>query len=161
MNHLVYARRPRALAMLERARPKRVRVLRRSVPVVDVEALIGLKLQAIANEPSRRGLDELAMRAFLAARDHELDLDRWATIVGCSIVRQSSKSGFVNREGTDPRADARSPIVLSRFRRREELRSTCPVDDLDEFLAFLDELEEVFGPLPKPPRITRGSRFVL
>jgi hypothetical protein len=67
----------------------------------------------------------------------------------------------VNREDADPRANARAPIVGSRFRRREELRSTRPVDDLDEFLAFLDELEEVFGPVPKSPRITRGSRFVL
>jgi predicted nucleotidyltransferase len=73
---LVYARRPRALAMLERAQPKRVRILRRSVPVVDVEDLIGLKLQAIANEPSRRGLDEADIRALLAARGPELDLDR-------------------------------------------------------------------------------------
>jgi hypothetical protein len=62
--------------MLERAQPKRVRILRRSVPVVDVEALIGLKLQAIANEPSRRGLDEADIRALLAARGPELDLDR-------------------------------------------------------------------------------------
>ena len=64
-------------------------------------------------------------------------------------------------EDTDPRADTRSPIVGGRFRRRELLRSTRPVDDLDAFLAFLDELEDVFGPVPKLPRITRGSRFVL
>ncbi len=68
---------------------------------------------------------------------------------------------FVKPEDADLRADTRSPIVGNRFRRREELRSTPPVDDLDDFLAFLGELEHVFGPVPKLSRITRGIRFVL
>jgi len=76
----------------------------RSVPVVDVEALIGLKLQAIANEPSRRGLDEADIRALLAARGPEPDLDRLRDYYS---TRQSSESGFVNREDADPRANAR------------------------------------------------------
>jgi hypothetical protein len=52
-------------------------------------------------------------------------------------------------EAADPRADQR------------RIRPDRPITDLNEFLAFLDELEMVFGPTRKPRRITRGSRFLL
>jgi hypothetical protein len=63
----IYARRARAHEMLARARRARMPHARLSVPVVDAEALIGLKLQALANAPSRRQ-DEADIRALFAAR---------------------------------------------------------------------------------------------
>ena len=76
--------------MLTRAHTRSLRGARLRVPVVDAEALIGLKLQALANEP-RRVQDEADIRALLAAApaldlkllrdyfrlfDREADLDR-------------------------------------------------------------------------------------
>ena len=69
----IYARRERALAMLARAKGKRVGGEALKVPVVDAEALIGLKLQGIVNEPSRRHQDEADIRALLKARVDQLD----------------------------------------------------------------------------------------
>ena len=69
----IYARRARALDMLQRARPKPLRSARRRVPVVDAEALIGLKLQALVNAPSRRARDEADIRALLAAQGDSLN----------------------------------------------------------------------------------------
>src|SRR5207244_10698029 len=62
----IYARRERALDMLQRARTRPLRGARR-VPVVDAEALIGLKLQALVNAPSRRAQEEADIRALLEA----------------------------------------------------------------------------------------------
>jgi hypothetical protein len=70
----VYARRVRARDMLRRARAQPLRGARLRVPVVDAEALIGLKLQALANEP-RRVQDEADIRALLAAVRAPLNLE--------------------------------------------------------------------------------------
>ena len=72
----VYARRPRARAMLRRARPASLRGARLRVPVVDAEALIGLKLQALVNAPSRRARDEADIEALVAAKGAALDAAR-------------------------------------------------------------------------------------
>ena len=45
------------------------------VPVVDAEALIGLKLQALVNAPARRLQDEADIRALLDARRGQLKMD--------------------------------------------------------------------------------------
>jgi hypothetical protein len=68
----IYARRARAREMLARARRTRLSNARLSVPVVDAEALIGLKLQALVNAPSRTQ-DEADIRALFAARGDSLD----------------------------------------------------------------------------------------
>jgi hypothetical protein len=60
---VLYARRGPTLAMLDRAAPPQGHG---SVPVVDVEGLIGLKLQAIVNDPTRRRQDEADIVALLA-----------------------------------------------------------------------------------------------
>ena len=64
---LLYARRAPAVAMLERAGvhtgPSGF-----SVRVVDPEGIIGLKLQAIANDPTRRRQDEADIVALMAAQ---------------------------------------------------------------------------------------------
>ena len=59
---MLFARRPPTLAMLARAA---VPPDGGDVPVVDVEGLIGLKLQAVANDPTRRRQDEADIVALL------------------------------------------------------------------------------------------------
>lgn len=59
--------------MLARAKGQWVGGEALKVPVVDAEALIGLKLQGIVNEPSRRHQDEADIRALLKARVDQLD----------------------------------------------------------------------------------------
>ena len=44
--------------MLRRARPRTLAAARLRVPVVDAEALVGLKLQALVNAPSRRAREK-------------------------------------------------------------------------------------------------------
>jgi hypothetical protein len=70
----VFARRSRARAMLERARARSLRGAKLRVPVVDAEALIGLKLQALANDP-RRLQDEADIQALFDAATGVLDVD--------------------------------------------------------------------------------------
>jgi nucleotidyltransferase AbiEii toxin of type IV toxin-antitoxin system len=70
----IYARRERALDMLRRARPARLRGAGIRVPVVDAEALIGLKVQALVNAPARRAQDEADIRALVLARGAALNL---------------------------------------------------------------------------------------
>ncbi|MGH7858749.1 MAG: hypothetical protein ACREQY_15595 [Candidatus Binatia bacterium] len=67
----------------------------------------------------------------------------------------------MSRGSAEGRGSPTSPIVGGDFRRREDLRPALPIEDLEDFLSFLDELEEVFGPIPKPPRVNRATRFVL
>src|SRR5882724_730787 len=71
----IYARRTRAEDMLRRSRSEPLRGARVRIPVVDAEALIGLKLQALVNAPSRRAQDEADIRALLAARSGSLKID--------------------------------------------------------------------------------------
>lgn len=65
---MLYVRRSATLAMLDRAVTPAGSA---EVPVVDVEGLIGLKLQALVNDPRRRRQDEAdivaLMRSNLAA----------------------------------------------------------------------------------------------
>lgn len=70
----IYAGRPRARDMLRRARGRALGD-RLRVPVVDVEALIGLKLQAVVNQPSRVQ-DEADIRALVAAARGRLNVER-------------------------------------------------------------------------------------
>lgn len=69
---VLYARRPATLAMLARAAapplPGDV-----PVPVVDVEGLIGLKLQALVNDPGRRRQDEADIVALMTRHLPALD----------------------------------------------------------------------------------------
>jgi len=61
---VLFARRPPTVAMLDRATVPEGEA---RVPVVDAEGLIGLKLQAVANDPRRRRQDEADIVALLAA----------------------------------------------------------------------------------------------
>ncbi len=75
----LHAHRPHSLAMLDRARRVEVGELGLRIPVVEVEDLIGLKVQALVNDPDRRRGELVDIRALLeasAARGTKLDLGR-------------------------------------------------------------------------------------
>lgn len=72
---LIFARRGPTLAMLERARVRRLAIDGLAVPVIDVEGIIGLKLQAMGNDPRRRRRDEQDIVDLLASWLPELDLE--------------------------------------------------------------------------------------
>jgi hypothetical protein len=71
----IYARRERARDMLRRARPMLLRGARLRVPVVDAEALIGLKLQALVNAPARRAQDQADIDALFAIKRDSMNTD--------------------------------------------------------------------------------------
>lgn len=72
----IFARRERATDMLARAKRALVRGARMRVPVVDAEGIIGLKLQALVNAPSRRAHEEADIQALFAARGRSLNAER-------------------------------------------------------------------------------------
>ncbi len=55
----------------------------------------------------------------------------------------------------------KTPLVGRRVRLQQTLRPTPPVKTLDEFLAFLRQIEATFGRTRRPRRITTGDRFLL
>ncbi len=74
---VLHARRPHSRAMLERARQVPLQPDGPTIPVVQVEDLIGLKVQAFVNDPDRRGGELVDIRALLeAAAERRAGLDR-------------------------------------------------------------------------------------
>jgi hypothetical protein len=71
----IFAHRERAKDMLARSKRELLRGARLRVPVVDAEGLIGLKLQALVNAPSRRAHEEADIQALFAARRGSLNAD--------------------------------------------------------------------------------------
>ena len=71
----IFAHRERAQDMLARAKRGFLRGARRHVPVVDAEGIIGLKLQALVNAPSRRAHEEADIHALFAVRGRSLDAE--------------------------------------------------------------------------------------
>ena len=136
----IFARRERALDMLRRAGNRLLRGARLRVPVVDAEALIGLKLQALVNAPSRRAREEADIQALFAAHRGSLNAD---------LLRDY----FVKRP-----ADF---IIGAEVPDQASLRVPQRVRDLDEFLAFLAQLEAVFGPIERRRQVTTGDHFLL
>ncbi len=70
----IFARREKAREMLRRAKRRPLRSQGVRVPVVDAEALIGLKLQALANQPHRIQ-DEADIQGLFAARAAHLNVE--------------------------------------------------------------------------------------
>jgi hypothetical protein len=69
----------------------------------------------------------------------------------------SSKRGSAKK----PRGELRRPItplVGRAVAEQRRLRPGRPIRRLDEFLAFLAELEALFGPIEKPARIPDGGK---
>ncbi len=76
---VLHARRPHSLGMLERAHRLELREGGPAVPVVELEDLFGLKVQAMVNDPARRRGELVDMRALLeaaVAREAKPDLAR-------------------------------------------------------------------------------------
>jgi hypothetical protein len=69
-----------------------------------------------------------------------------------------SKSGSGKKRRAEP---TRTPLVGRAIAEQRRLRLERPIRRLDEFLAFLAELEALFGPIEKPPSITGGKVFRL
>ncbi len=75
----LHAHRAHSLAMLDRAHRVEVGELGLRIPVVEVEDLIGLKVQAMVNDPDRRRGELVDIRALLeasATRGSKLDMAR-------------------------------------------------------------------------------------
>lgn len=70
---LLFARRPPTIAMLDRATTYPLATGDVSVPVVDIEGLIGLKLQALVNDPRRRLRDQDDIEALVHRHVAHLD----------------------------------------------------------------------------------------
>lgn len=69
----LHAFRPASLAMLERAELKTVFDGQEPVPVILPEDLIGLKVQAIANKPSRMAIDKADIEGLMQLCGDQLD----------------------------------------------------------------------------------------
>lgn len=72
---VLYARRPATLRMLERARIESVIGTDLGIAVVDAEGIIGLKVQAIANDPKREFRDKDDILHLLTLHADRLDLE--------------------------------------------------------------------------------------
>jgi hypothetical protein len=95
----IFARRERARDMLGRARRRLLRGARLRVPVVDAEALIGLKLQALVNAPARRAREEADIEALFAAQRGSLNAATSSgTTTGSSIASAISTGLLAGRE---------------------------------------------------------------
>jgi hypothetical protein len=85
--------------MLGRARRRLLRGARLRVPVVDAEALIGLKLQALVNAPARRAREEADIEALFAAQRGSLNAATSSgTTTGSSIASAISTGLLAGRE---------------------------------------------------------------
>lgn len=54
-----------------------------------------------------------------------------------------------------------APIVGTDVADQTTLRPAVRVQDIDEFIAFLVRLEDLFGPIERAEEITTGDRFLL
>jgi predicted nucleotidyltransferase len=75
----LHARRPHSLGMLERAHRVELGEEGLRVPVVEMEDLVGLKVQAMVNDPDRRRGELVDIRALLeaaASLKRHVDMDR-------------------------------------------------------------------------------------
>jgi hypothetical protein len=70
----LYAQRPPSLAMLARAHTYKPSGATLAIPVVDPEGIIGLKVQAMANDAARRDRERDDIRELLLAHRGRLDL---------------------------------------------------------------------------------------
>jgi hypothetical protein len=58
-------------------------------------------------------------------------------------------------------ARKQDPIVGPDVANETQLRPTAPVRSIDEFLAFLQQIEELFGPTKRAQLPTTGEHFKL
>jgi len=149
---VLYARRELALAMLERAKVPAGDV---AVPVVDVEGIVGLKLQAMVNDPSRRRQDEADIVALL--RLHLPRLDQ-------TLLEQYSRYSMKRMPSVDSskkQAGVVAEKLVANVPSQLDLRSGPPLQTIEDFLEFLEHFEELFGRDLRPRPATTGNRFLL
>lgn len=72
----IHAFRPASLAMLERSERKSIFDGERTISVIQPEDLIGLKVQALANNPSRRSVDMTDIKGLMKVLGNRLDWRR-------------------------------------------------------------------------------------
>lgn len=72
----LHAFRPASLAMLERAETKMIFDNQQPVPVILPEDLIGLKVQAIANNPARKAIDLADIEGLMQLYGKNLDWEK-------------------------------------------------------------------------------------
>ncbi len=140
------ARRGPTRELLERART--LRVFGHELAVVDVEGIIGLKLQALVNDP-RRQQDLVDMRGLLAAHHGSIDLERLRGYFALSDARRCWRicSGRWHVKRDDTRRAA--PFAASAgVDTRHAVRVRDPFEVFDELM----ELVEGLLPGPPPPR---------
>ena len=74
----LHASRPASLGMLERAKKKTISGGTCAVRVLEPEDVIGLKVQAIANDPARKTKDSADIEALMGIHGVQLDWERLA-----------------------------------------------------------------------------------
>lgn len=92
---LLHAFRPHSLAMLKRARRRKLPGLGISLPVLQAEDVIGLKIQAIANDPARKIRDEADIEALAKANQKRLN---WRRIMEYYEIFGMTRNGLELRK---------------------------------------------------------------
>jgi hypothetical protein len=113
------------------------------------------------NNPARRRQDEADILSLLRMHLGSLDLElirSYFRVFHMEAIWSDYSMKPVDRNRADLEFDivGRDPIADQRT-----LRPQRPVNSLAEFVEFLAELEEVFGPTMRPVRPTEGTRFLL
>jgi hypothetical protein len=146
---LLYAHRPTARRLLAGAveRPTVMGPLR----VVSAEGLIGFKLQALVNDPSRtRDLDDI--RALLRAQRGRLNMGRSRNTSRCSVayeysMNSSEKFPKTMREGVrGPLAGGDVPPALQ-----------CGKGDLSDWVDLMEAVEALCPVWPPQPKVGHGE----
>ena len=88
---IIKARRKYALRMLEKARPSLLGA-KISIPAVVPEDLIGLKLQAMANDPARQTRDLADIEWVLSHHSHTMDMQLVEEYFGLFSMEQEFKT---------------------------------------------------------------------
>lgn len=88
---LLHAFRPHSMAMLKRAKRRQLSGLGITLPILQVEDVIGLKIQAIANDSSRKAGDEADIEALARANRKQLN---WRRIMEYYEIFNMTRDGL-------------------------------------------------------------------
>jgi hypothetical protein len=148
--------------MLARRAWRYLRNARIRVPVVDAEGLIGLKLQALANQPDR-AQDAQDIDALVAARAKPLKIrilrDYYRLFERLPELDELLARGARGRPRR-PRS-RRKPIARSHARTPRERRAPAPTSEVDQALEVPRRWTKLFGAKRRPHPIARANDFRL
>ena len=131
------ARRPPTLRLLDTARI--LLAFGHELSVVDVEGIIGLKLQAVVNDP-RRQQDLVDIRALLSAHRKSIDWERlrstlWARVHAGRVATRGAL------KPTDFRPESQTPFAASGgVDTRHALAARDPFEVFDELMELVEGL---------------------